>query len=1099
MDITPSSSRALRKRLWGLFISYSTVEADANGAEGRAPAPTLTKGGFLTCIDALARRSTFRGFFIGNEGDGAIREAAAELQTPTTQESLWEAALAYEGGRAVRHPSADPAAADELASNDHFAENDFFGETCYRGGGSPSGRVFHRAPGCPKTFADRFAEGTENVSWSAFEAVVVLHLVDRHHFVHSFLASEIAALRSLAVGGAEVEEEESAAQSVPLSSTPNGSPPRQLSLLSAAVTPLHNDVFDTTAAISGCSTKEEKCLDLSRVVGRRRQPLLRVLSTQLQVPPPHTGTPKRPPQVQRSQSDPFPDTCKPSVDDFNKPAPPPQRKHTQREAAGLSIQHHGNLPPAHHETATATFVSSSSPFQRAVLFFPRNGSSGVRSAATRLRIPLTPPSVSVSVSVSSSSSCASDTLVAATASTAASLHGLRLALRTSSASPSPRRPAISKSTAEAKKEAPGIAAAEPTEVEAAPLRLGDDRGGGGPRLRLCSPFELNVAQAQLSTKAKSPHPRKLGEGHPVVTPVPEPTTRSTNSKTDNGAASTAAAEVQRPKLACAGGTARGQRRVYTTRRPRTGVNSAAVAAQSTSAAAVAVPTGLQIPLCVASPPALVETWPGCHNEPSMELEPPPTTRNGEAPSSRRIASPSPSIPFDAEDVEQQHGRCSWGRSGTVEHAVEVRRTTALPVQIVEGGMTEAEGSGGGHAHSWRRDEIQYASPEKPVSSPPAAEQETVQVVPSSSSLGRLRTEEGENLASTQEQQQQQLMSQLSPFSTTREPFARASHMTLSRYTNTALENASRPSPAAAAMLGETGSRRGSDGRPLALRQATAPSPTPTPRDERSDNTARSPAASSSSSSDARAQSSELALPPPTLLSPQPAPLQAYHKPQRSTSAAVAASPPSQQQQQPQLTRASSPPQRIGVPRILSPNFTSPLMSARATLGSVSPRQHNVNPSLVSRQPHSSLKKKREGKPFTCTVVYAGDPHANGEAAGEESCCRTPPRHVSPETPETLRQTPTSRLSPVVRLRELQNSPLTTPRRPPQSQQGQTQNDVTTPPPRLSHRARVRSSSRGGRAANPTPPRVPQTRMQMSPSGDLQVTPRRCAPSASLPA
>ncbi|KPI85240.1 hypothetical protein ABL78_5693 [Leptomonas seymouri] len=1171
MDITPSSSRALRQRLKSLFSSYSTVEADAITAGVHAPVPKLTKSSFVTCIDALARRSTFQGIFIGSESDTAIREAAAQLQTSATQEILWKAALAYDGNRAAQHPPVNVDATNELASNDHFAEDDFFGETCYR-----SGRACHSASRSVNTFTDRFAEGTKNVSWRGFEAAVVLYLFDQHHFVHSFLSSEIAALRcpravrraeesdkemrtnaekalaikglsspsgkvmrtptaatqaasarispfsdtcgatdvraapdfeplhSQSIGMPAVQrrtgagKEESAAESRSSSHTSDGSPRCELFFFADAVTPPRKGIFDTAAAVSGYSAQQEHVLSLGNAVGGRHLPLSRASSTKLQVSSPNTYTPKRREQVSQLGGD-----YKPSADHLDSPTPPLMRKPTQREGDELLTQHHIDPPQAKfassNQSPNVTSVCSTSQTQKPVLARLQSTNNGGSKAETCPCLPTA--SFSVSVSASSSSSYGQNTHAAAVAPTTASILGLCPPHRTSSASPSPRRPEDLRGTTEAE-EAALITTGKPAWVVAAPLCLDAHSGG----LRLRSPFELNATPAQFTVKA-SPHPRKSKERNPAFTKIPEPTMRNTISNPDSGAAPTAEAEVKRPKLACASGKARGQRRVYTTRRPHTGVKKAAAAAQGITAAATttaAVAAGSQEPLCVAQRHMPARASLGWNREPPIDVEPPPTTRNEEALFSRRTSSPSPCIPPGAGGVEQQqHGQCSDGRSGTVEHAVDGRRTTALPVQLVDGMMAGLEGRGGGRARSWQPDEVSHASPEKLPPSPLAQEQRTALRTPSPSLREGLWEEDTENFPCTQPQQpptqtsrrhshQQALVPQSSPLPSTREPFAPASEAS-SRHTSATLEVATQPPFTAAPTMGE---REGRGSRRLpAVRRATAPSPTPTPRDEWNDSTAR-PSAFSTRNSVIPAQSPELALPTPPPPSsqtsaPQPKPQQAHRELQQSTPA-VAAAPPSQprQKQYSQCTRAPSPSQLIGVPRILSSSFTSPL-SVRASLGSASPRQYSANPSFTSQHRQGSSNEKRQRQLVSRTAAHT-DPQAEMKAMEEGSCRRTPARHWSPETADMFSQTPTNLPSSVVRQHEPSRFMMTTPRQAPQQQQ----NEVTTPPPRLSHRARVRSSSRRGCAGFWTPPRVPQTRVQVSPSGSLQVTPRRRAPSTS---
>jgi hypothetical protein len=1175
MNITPSSSRALRQRLWVLFNTHSIVEAEASGAGRGAPAPALTKSGFHACVEALIRRGSFRGLFIGSESSAAILDAAAQLQTPTTQERLWNDAVAYDGGRLAPQSPVDRVTS-AFTSNDHFADDDFFGERCYRSGDSPGGQLLQSSPGNPhNTFTTRLADGALNISWAALYAVVVLYLFDHHHFVHSFLESEVAALRSAAatpspaqedgLGQKGVKQQKALAARVIVSS-PLNKAKRVATLTTQAtpefISPYKHCTADTTdvrvesdrlllhsqrvrtptprrlaeraekargrkaqlASVSAAPAASQQCSPscsstvlapplrknsavvavgsekaedeqrsprVNRLTGDDRRAPFPVTPTNLDVVSPRTCTPTRGTDAANAIS--AQETQRSMADDLQKPAPPPLRGRTQRDAAELS-------PQQYTESSRNAFTAAHAPAPTANVFtlappvFPLEGpflsclhhtnqrSSNARSG---LREPHTPPAVScpsVSVSVSSSSSRGLPTIpaVAATAAAvaAASTVGPPLPRRTSSVSPPPRRPGNVVELGDGNAGVIGVAVGPPLP---APL-------GGGLRLR--SPSAANAVQARGAAKERCSHGRASAErcGGAATTKIDGAKAAAAEGLL------TAQVEMKRPKLACAAGKLRDRRRVYTTRRPH------AAAGQdenddATNDASLNVP-GSRVPHYFAHPqPTRTEAWPGRHRESSIELLPPPTTRHEERLSSRRTSSPSPPcIPpgtaaASTEDDPVWYERGA-GRSGTVEHTVESRCTTAQPVQMVDGLSTDG---GTGAAESSQRPEgVHYASPEKPQPLPSSREALSAAAVEES-----IPQQQPPTQTSRRREHQPLVEPQPSPFSTTREPFPAASN-TPSRYASTTLDavvvGAARPSSTTATAMRE-GHRQ-----VFAAPRVTAPSPTPTPtsRDESSDGTA--PSLSSSCRPPARGPSPQLVAPaspkpksslPPPLSTSAPA-QQPLPERQQNKSLAV---PPQQLHKRPQPSSicAPSPPVLIGVPRILSSTFTSPLMSAGVSVGPASSRQHSDHSSMVSQQQQDTSKEKRECQVGTSNTVVCTDLRGDVELAREScSCCRTPPRHWSPDAAEVMRQTPAGPLSPVGWQQQQPlptPSPLTTPRRAQPAQRL----EVTTPPPRLSHRARVRSSSRGSGAV-PTPPRVPQTRMQQSPSGSLQVTPRRRAPS-----
>lgn len=824
------------------------------------------------------------------------------------------------------------------------------------------------------------------------------------------------------------------------------------------------------------------------------------------------------------------------VDDVTKPAPPPLRKHTQREAAELSSQRKTETPRRKVATVDGAILGAapgmkSFPLRRPTLSRPL-------PANTRRRTPPVTPVVScpsASVSVSSSSSRGSSTPAAATE-TAMPLdvdHCPPRRTASPATSPSPRQPADMKRPEESENVLVGVAAA--------PSCAAVTNKASGLQLR--SPCEANVVSAKASA------PVRISQERNRV--LPRDNVLTGNKTALVAASSTAGMEVRRPRLAYAHGKARGAQRVYTTRRPHAGGEGDAGAA---------APVGSRVPLCVAQRFPLAEAWPGRHHEPSMELLPPPTTRNAEGPPSRRTSSPSPCMPLTAaEGAEKEYRKGNSDRCGTVEHVVEGRRTTALSVQRVEDMPTGITHSGSGGDGNYRIGSLQPewvrdASPEKSVPPPQhclqadAESEMAVRVTPVQ------RDEEQHAQQQQQEQEQKQpstqtslrrhhhpyvVAPQSSPFSTTREPFALASQAP-SRYASTTLDTFTWPSSAAATAVSEDrrtteeASEQSREGRrALVPAHATAPSPTPTPRDLCGDTMARS---SSSSCSPSLPVASEpeavaprdvlvLAASSPQMTAALPQSRHAQHtkhtKQAQGLSVVQTApltslppphrSPQSKKRRPQSPVRTPSPSLLIGVPRILSSTFTSPRMSARGLFGSVSPRQHSApsSPAVSEQRVPSSTEceeqQQQQQQHSSAAASAHADPQLEVKTADEcgDDCgeYRTPLRHWSPEAADMQNQTPVSLPSLEVQrhqpppqqhqqLYPLPQSPLSTPRR--QAQQG----EVTTPPPRLSYRARVRSSSRGGRDGLTPPPRVPQTRMQMSPSGSLQVTPRRRAPSSS---
>lgn len=1000
MDITPSSSRALRQRLWGLFASHSTP-APSHSSSDNAPR-ALTRSGFQSALDALARRSTFLGIFIGSEEDAAICEAAAQLRTPMTRQLLWQAALLHcHHSRRVPPSPATAAVSDSLASNDCFAEDDFFGRQCYRSDAGPSSEV--------NDSAATSAQAGASVSWEAFHAAVVLHLYDHHNFVHSFLPSEVAALRRCAAKAPAEDLQESgtplrAHHHEPLSAVTAAAPDLRLRSRPGRRVPTQLNTVERNDG-EAVGTLQLPLTPPRRSVAdppSPRPPVLtewRVRSPRLRTPalPLSSNTPADSPGSSRGASR--------AAEDFGKPALPlPRPEHTWQETA---------LPSCHAAMPTA-----------------------LATAAPAVSCP------SASVSISSSSSCGPVRNLAAVAAAPAAARVPRCTL---SPSPAPRRPADAvTSTGKNNVALEGTTAMEsvsspPLEAAAAAAAPPCARG-----LRLRSASEANVAQMHGTTKSAS----RRGLSKELQRPH-----ASSPEGAEVGSGIPAGVTAKKPKLACAAGKARGPQRLYTTRRPHggVGVSSGTPFGAQERICGEAAPSGSRLLQGHVQRPAVAEAWPGRLREASIELVAPPTTRHEDFPSpSQRTPSPSPCVPLHSVEEEGEGGVVSDDRCGTVEHAVEGRRTTALLVQVVDRALADA-GRGGTNANSLLPDSVRHASPEKPCAAPSSTPTDEATVMADEVAIGspsdhyvvpeQPPTQTSRRRVPHQHGEPQHLFPHPSPFSTTREPYARAS-----------------PTPEA---TGQRGPTRRLYAAPVL--RVTAPSPTPTPREI---------------SLEEAEQQQQQAPPPPPPSPPRPR----RHVPAACTSTAAAAVASERVPDQrsasavKQCTRsphvapvpvpAASPSQLIGVPRILSSTFTSPRASARGSLGSASARQHSVD--VAAQPPERQQKQQRE--------------------ASDEGY-RTPPRHWSPEAAMLLTNAPASPLSSVRRRGPL--SPCTPSQRPTL----QRQTEATTPPPRLSHRARVRSSSRGSRAA-PTPPRVPLTRMLMSPSGSLQVTPRRRAPSTS---
>ncbi|KAG5469045.1 hypothetical protein LSCM4_02441 [Leishmania orientalis] len=251
---------------------------------------------------------------------------------------------------------------------------------------------------------------------------------------------------------------------------------------------------------------------------------------------------------------------------------------------------------------------------------------------------------------------------------------------------------------------------------------------------------------------------------------------------------------------------------------------------------------------------------------------------------------------------------------------------------------------------------------------------------------------------------------------------------------------------------------------LPVRHATAPSPTPTPRED--DWSARW-------HSEVYREASTAAPAPP------------LH--QFTVMQQVAQRRPRQPQPQHRPLRPLSPQQLIGMPCILSPSYTPSVAENR---GSRVPE--------MGQQHRSQIPAPTPTYPMAPTMIPSASREAahrllvgapKMESAVMDEDMRTPTR-CQPLGPQGLKCcTPMNAVSPVTRqpTAALSLALATAPHH-------QQHVDGRSPPPRLSSRARIRSMSRGSRPPL-TPPRVPSTRILISPSGSVQAT---TPPSVSYP-
>ncbi|KAG5469746.1 hypothetical protein CUR178_01885 [Leishmania enriettii] len=249
-----------------------------------------------------------------------------------------------------------------------------------------------------------------------------------------------------------------------------------------------------------------------------------------------------------------------------------------------------------------------------------------------------------------------------------------------------------------------------------------------------------------------------------------------------------------------------------------------------------------------------------------------------------------------------------------------------------------------------------------------------------------------------------------------------------------------------------------------VRHATAPSPTPTPRED--DWSARW-------HSEVYREAST-AAPAPSL-----------H--QFTVMQQVARRRPRQPQAQHQPLRPLLPQQLIGTPCILSPSYTPSVAENRSSCVSEMGQQHRnqipaptptypMAPTLIPSASREAAHRLLVGAPKMESAVMDEDmrtPTRCRSLGPQGFKCCTPMNAVSPVTRQ-----PTAALSPALATVSHHQQHV----------------DGRSPPPRLSSRARIRSMSHGSRPPL-TPPRVPSTRIPISPSGSVHAT---TPPSVSYP-
>ncbi|AYU82108.1 hypothetical protein, conserved [Leishmania donovani] len=967
MDITPSSSCALRKRLLGLFYVYSTAVSNGDGVCELAEVRRLEATRYHACLNALARLSSFRNLFAGSEDDMAIRAAATQLQSRLVQDILWRAAMRRDANCARQQQRLNPLEAERTAapwpSNDDYADEDLLGEACY----SPS-TFGHGIHSTPSEVAGAAEDVRGSISWSALHSVIVLYLYDHQCFHNSFLAPEVDALRSDSDGGIIMHTgpDRVCAKEKQIN-VPAMTPPvrRKATCANSATRVAAVQAFERrpcgatkSAAPSSWNANPPPSLQDTLL----RQPNMEI-AMDVHVGEEDAGrslepvyTPPCPPRRGVRRASPgAPSLCSPvptrhaacaasssrcTVDGGKNPtktSPPPRRKHTQREAAEFPYQQR------HIGAVTDVEVVS-------------GGQSGFHRATS-----VSVSSLSPSWSPPSGKGAVVPKRIAA------------VTRRQWSASPSPRRPA------------------------SAVVVFGDERAAASP-----APHVARV----LRLRPQSPSQQNAMAGHP----------REYHHRKHR--ASRAGAAV--PTLVTVKKNARAQR-LYTTRQPQP-ANPADATPEltnregGTGADAKKQKMCLPVPKPLASRPVLAEAWPGSR-EYSCDLKTPLTTRHEgyfcEAEESASLL-----------DIKLQRER-TGKRSDSGRHA-QGRRTTSFSVGAPRRASAEASNRDGSMRPDWVRWTFSAKPPPSP-GTPPALFR--APVLPSRASSAA--PVDVEDTASDQENQppptqtsrRRNALYQLEqPFPlTTGEPFApRPLHE--ERHTGAA---------AAPTMV-------------VPVYHVTAPSPTPTPREDETDAWQHSAAHREAS-----------AVAPPPLL---------HHF---------------TTQQEPKQRPRQPPQQLIGVQCLLfSPSDTSSLATNRSSRVSSTEQQQKDRKLVPASTPTNPAAPTLS--PLFCETTHRpfASAHEMGSTVVDEET-RTPTRRWSPSRQSLTCRTPTSLVSPMNRQPPASLSPAST-------KAQQQQPDGRSPPPRLSSRAKARSITRGSRTLQ-TPPRVPSTRVLLSPSGSLQVT------------
>lgn len=200
---------------------------------------------------------------------------------------------------------------------------------------------------------------------------------------------------------------------------------------------------------------------------------------------------------------------------------------------------------------------------------------------------------------------------------------------------------------------------------------------------------------------------------------------------------------------------------------------------------------------------------------------------------------------------------------------------------------------------------------------------------------------------------------------------------------------------------------------------------------------------------------------------------------------------------------------IGVPVVLNSNYVSPMASSRHSRGSATEQLSSAaGKSLHPREEQHIRRPVSHG----AAAAVAAEPRSSGLSSDNSFSPRQPPQRyngvstqgkqghpaatapVPHSTPPSNEVVNGGQSSPVYNPVASNSSATPVGQTPSpvspsqfQSPQPSQSHVISSPPPRLSRRARVRSESQ---TMPQTPPRVPETRVLMSPSGSMQVTPGR---------